>query len=69
MELLNDTILNALENLKANYKPALAGEIYYASSLWLHGVLAVSRVPVVVRQDALVAAEEAVAVLVADLIR
>ena len=32
MELLNDTILNALENLKANYKPALAGEIYYASS-------------------------------------
>ena len=31
MGLLNDTILNALESLKVNYKPALAGEIYYAS--------------------------------------
>lgn len=34
MGLLNDTILNALESLKVNYKPALAGEIYYASILY-----------------------------------
>ena len=31
MGLLNATILNALESLKVNYKPALAGEIYYAN--------------------------------------
>jgi len=29
--LLNDTILDAEKSWKANYTPALAGEIYYAS--------------------------------------
>lgn len=31
MGILNDAILNALENLKINYKPALANGVYYES--------------------------------------
>lgn len=31
MGLLNDAVMSALQNLKPNYQPAMAGEVYYAS--------------------------------------
>lgn len=37
MGLLNDTILDALRNMKANYTPALACDAYYASGCHCSG--------------------------------